>query len=435
MAKGKKGRAREARGGDQDRDSEQDIARIVRIIGGFMALGVAIIFPYMLFGSGGTVSHVDLEGASPDYLKTIFFGGEPWLFVCTTKHNAPPALDKFVTASSSLSRIGVTVATIRCGGELPSGKRVMDRFKLAPPIKRAAFLCANGKKCSQLPKAAMESSDSIVRWVNPRASLQLYEPATPEQFGRACTSRKLCVVAVKDGAFTDGETGVLRKAATAKRTVPFVMVDATARTFSLRKKLPRNDPGPHVVLLRGGGRNVSASLVKDPFGLSTLKLALEAAGLNETEFKPLKKRPTLSSRKPKPARRGRPQSQTKRSPSPPPTKPRRAGRDKPRRASTKGAAPPPGAVKGEGLVSDEERERRRHMDDEMAAMFEPIDDTELGDESTDGADDADFADEDSYYEVVDEEEVLDDGDDEDTGGAEDGEIVQDTAVDEDEDDI
>lgn len=79
--------------------------------------------------------------------------------MCTTKEKAPPALDKFITASDSLYSKGVTVATIRCGGELPSGKKVMDRFKLTPPIKKAAFLCANGKKCQQLPAASMKTSD------------------------------------------------------------------------------------------------------------------------------------------------------------------------------------------------------------------------------------------------------------------------------------
>ena len=41
--------------------------------------------------------------------------------------------------------------------------------------------------------------------------------------------------------------------------------------------------------------------------------------------------------------------------------------------------------KAEGLVSDEERERRRQMDEEMEAMFEPIAD---GEEEEGGGDDA-----------------------------------------------
>eukprot|EP00035_Acanthoeca_spectabilis_P025503 m.458695 g.458695 ORF g.458695 m.458695 type:complete len:444 (+) comp21565_c0_seq1:212-1543(+) len=393
-------RARDARGGLPDRDSEDNAMFIVKVIGAFMALGVALVFPYMLLGSGGSVRHIDLD-SSPEFLKSVFFGGDPWLLVCTTKEKAPPALDKFITASDSLYSKGVTVATIRCGGELPSGKKVMDRFKLSPPIKKAAFLCANGKKCQQLPAVSMKTSDAIVKWVAPKVQMMLYEPNNAQQFGTACTNHKLCVVSVKDGPHAKAELEVLKKAAGKRRTVPFAVVDASAKSFSLRKKLPTTG-GPHVVLLRGGGKkaNVSAALIKEEFGVNTITESIDAAVTNVTDFSVLKKRPVLSTRRPKNKYKSKKQAQQQNA------KQRSSGQGAQKRSNRKkktsqGGGKPATAKttetdKGEGLVSDEERERRRQMDDEIAGMFEPIEEGEV----VEGYE-PEEVDED-YYEVVEE---------------------------------
>lgn len=53
-----------------------------------MALGVALVFPYMLLGSGGSVRHIDLD-SSPEFLKSVFFGGDPWQAPPPTPFCAP----------------------------------------------------------------------------------------------------------------------------------------------------------------------------------------------------------------------------------------------------------------------------------------------------------------------------------------------------------
>eukprot|EP00038_Savillea_parva_P016814 m.18259 g.18259 ORF g.18259 m.18259 type:complete len:472 (-) comp3578_c0_seq2:153-1568(-) len=436
--------ARDARGGLPDRESEANAILIVKIIGAFMALGVAIVFPYMLLGSGGSVMHVDLDDVYPDQLKHMFFGGDPWLFVCTTKNGSPLALDKFTQASYDLQPLGVTVATIRCGGTLPSGKKLMDRFNLTPPIKKAAFLCANGKKCVQLPKGAMSSSDAITKWVKPRVDLQIFEPTNAAQFGKVCTLRKLCVVSAKDGPHSQSELDTLRKAASQRRAVPIAIVDASKRTLSLRKKLPSDTVGPHVVLVRNEGGNALAALMKDGFSSGAIKGAIDAAVANVTEFTPLKKRPTLSTSKPRRRKATRSSSSSSKEGSSPSSsrsttkEQRRAARQQRQRKNRNGNSQKIRVVdkaskktadktststsadetKGEGLVSDEERERRRQMDDEMASMFEPIDVDAAAGDAMDHEDD-----EDAYYEEV-VEEVVEEDQEEDQGSEEEGEEEQ-----------
>lgn len=219
-----------------------------------------------------------------------------------------------------------------------------------------------------------------MKWVEPKVQMMLYEPNNAQQFGTACTNHKLCVVSVKDGPHAKAELEVLKKAAGKRRTVPFAVVDASAKSFSLRKKLPTTG-GPHVVLLRGGGKkaNVSAALIKEEFGVNTITESIDAAVTNVTDFSVLKKRPVLSTRRPKNKYKSKKQAQQQN------VKQRSSGQGAQKRSNRKkktsqGGGKPATAKttetdKGEGLVSDEERERRRQMDDEVrsvAVTFPPL---------------------------------------------------------------
>jgi hypothetical protein len=59
----------------------------------------------------------------------VFFGGDPWMVMCSHENMTVPAA--FVTAARKASLSGdIRWAVINCGGKLPSNRTLFQRFKI-----------------------------------------------------------------------------------------------------------------------------------------------------------------------------------------------------------------------------------------------------------------------------------------------------------------
>lgn len=265
------------------------IRQVVVTAAAILFVGGLASLLYVLFFAREPVQ--DLNLADPDKLKDVFFAGDPWVVHCYN-NNEEPVPVVFHKASAALNKKGITVGMLNCSKPLPSGKTVMERFKLDSKVKTVAFLAANGKSPRQIPLPYLDNTDVLLAWVVEQSKSIFYEFRDTAHLKKKCYSRKLCVVAVNEGPLDTLKYAELRVVMQNNRNVTFGSIDTTNRAFSLQSKLPAGD-GPQVVAFTKGDSGVGVKAFRGPFTSDDVNVFVNKMETGEVDVKWLKTPPTL----------------------------------------------------------------------------------------------------------------------------------------------
>lgn len=121
---------------------------------------------------GNGIVHLDVQDTAK--LKTVLFGGEPWLIYCinadTENYPLPKVLEE--SARSLWRSSGLSVGVLKCWDETSSGRSVAQRFKLnlKPPL---AFVVANGNKPKTLRLTGISKADDLEKRIRPALALEI----------------------------------------------------------------------------------------------------------------------------------------------------------------------------------------------------------------------------------------------------------------------
>jgi hypothetical protein len=137
-----------------------------------------------------------LSSDASNELKQVFFSGDSWIIICSEYTQA--GLDsKLIAAASFLSvsfpDADLHLGTINCSTYLPSGRSILQRFKLDPHAP-VVFAVAHGNKPVQAPRRNLEDALQISWWMRQKTKPRLWPVRNSSTLATRCLSRKTCVV-------------------------------------------------------------------------------------------------------------------------------------------------------------------------------------------------------------------------------------------------
>ena len=121
---------------------------------------------------GNGIVQLDVQDTAK--LKSVLFGGEPWLIYCvnqdTENYRLPPVLEE--NARSLWRNLGLSVGVLKCWETTSSGRSVAQRFKLnlKPPL---AFVVANGNKPRTLGLTGISKGEELEKRIRPALALDI----------------------------------------------------------------------------------------------------------------------------------------------------------------------------------------------------------------------------------------------------------------------
>ena len=391
-------------------------------------------------------------------LKNIFFGGHPWLITCAPYKGQP--INPIFTgiSSSSYYTSGLyKLAMMDCDLPMPSGKTVIDRFRLNKQKKYnrngLTFTVANGGKPQIVPGYMMqnkkdknhaEQTKQLNTYVTKLVAVKYGKVKNAAQLTKQCLSKAKSALVLVEGDPSTTTKSMIERLAQKYRTLWFCVADRSKFAFSLEKKypdilgLPMQEGEGRLVLFRKKkkapsensqdqpkkGRKNNDIIMARPFlGLVTGPPDVDSfieKTMEKTEglllMEALRKKPTLRYR-------GKGTSQKKRD------KKRKAKKAKKKKNTVKKkkdkkktAAPPakkkeptkPETPEERAQRVEREQKRRLQMDEEAKAHYAQAADVEEEEEEDDDDEDDDA--EEVYAEDEEEDEDTIDLDSDDEGG-------------------
>jgi hypothetical protein len=188
---------------------EKQVDVLLKIAGGVMAVSICAGFAATVM-TGAPTPFKQLSASSAE-LPDVFFGGQPWLVLCS---DSKGILDK--TSGDLKEKLALTAKDLRegqykintgvldCSAKLPSGRTTYERLKVSSKTHPVAFLAMGGEPVVKLPakqlrtKSTEALSTNIVARVRDRFNLVPVKDSKSLQ--KRCGDRKLCV-----GLFGFGE--------------------------------------------------------------------------------------------------------------------------------------------------------------------------------------------------------------------------------------
>jgi len=234
------------RGGDRDQEKVSAkkqmgaISAIVFMSGAGLCGFVSTI--YSAFKGNG-ITFLDVRNT--ENLKTVLFGGQPWLIYCVnnqTQHQKLPSILE-ENAQSLWSNIGVQVGVLGCWDETDSGRSVAKRFKmkLSPPLQ---FVVANGNTPRKLDLVGLNKAEDIEKKIKPALKVEIGRIDTLKKWPSLCTSRRTCiVVGHKQVAQKDTALNLIRPIIENHRGTKFVTVDTSFWQLKLDEEVLKTRPG------------------------------------------------------------------------------------------------------------------------------------------------------------------------------------------------
>lgn len=293
---------------------------------------VSFVFTISDFIVGNGVVQLDVQDTTK--LKSVLFGGDPWLIYCVNADNEnyrlPEVLEE--NARSLWRNLGLSVGILRCWEQTSSGRSVAQRFKLnlKPPL---SFVVANGNKPRTLGLTGISKVEELEKRLRPALALEIVRVDALKKWTASCTSRRSCVViGHKNQAQRDTAMNVLKPLHQSFRSLQMVSLDTAFWQLKLEDGLmaTRNKEkgGADVLCLtrEDGGKNSSfGGFFLGYLDSGSVKVFLQACA-DHSGLVPLKASPKIKARpsKPKKVTPQRPPKPAKASPSPPPAAPKKA---------------------------------------------------------------------------------------------------------------
>mmetsp|Transcript_43103 Transcript_43103/g.93897 ORF Transcript_43103/g.93897 Transcript_43103/m.93897 type:complete len:438 (+) Transcript_43103:27-1340(+) len=362
------------------------IGALVFLCGTGLFQFLSAVYSFIL-GSG--IVPLDVQDSAG--LKSILFGGDPWLIYCVNEQTSHQPLPKVLedSASKLWSSIGIKVGTLNCWEKTSSGRSVAQRFKLrsSPPL---AFVVANGNKPKTLTLQGSSKYEELERRISPALKLQTYRIDTLKKWSTLCTSRRTCVVVGhRQNAQRDTALSLLRPLQESYRSAKIVTLDTSFWQLKLNEAMSALRPGKE-----GGGRGADVlCLVRDDVAgnvtySGTFLQQLTASAATEflsaceqrASLVPIKGAPRIVARPSKP-KKVTPEAM---SPTPSPT---------PSRPSPSRPAPSPRRTNVDHVGS------RSQLESEEEELFEAVDEEELAEGAENEREDEDEFEEDEEVEL------------------------------------
>jgi hypothetical protein len=216
----------------------------IAIVGAVCLVGL-LNFISTVFGflSGAGVQAIDVKDSAK--LKTILFGGEPWLIYCvnnkTVNERLPTVLED--SYSSLWSSLGVQVGVLRCWDSMESGRSVAQRFKLklSPPV---TFAVANGDKPKLVDLIGVSKTEHLEKKLKPLLRIQAERIDKLKEWTSKCTGRRTCIViGHKQSAQKTTAMNLLTPLVEKNRNIKFVTLDTSFWQLKLDESILKTRPG------------------------------------------------------------------------------------------------------------------------------------------------------------------------------------------------
>ena len=171
-------------------------------------------------------------------LKTIFFGGSPYVVYCQAgKSKLVPKL--IIEGANSLPR-GVSTAMLNCEEPMPSsGKSVYERFDLNPK-GMPAFVVANADKPVQFTPESFYNPEYFAEFVKHQSVPKFKEITSEYHFRNACTQKDKCIVIGHRGKLSATAKEAIESANTYWRTQRVNTIDTSKFAIKLDEVLATN---------------------------------------------------------------------------------------------------------------------------------------------------------------------------------------------------
>lgn len=241
--------------------SSGGIASLVRIVMGkslFRQAATAVVIVAIVFGvilyRSTSQAIKNLVNVEPDSLKDAFFGDKPHLFVCdrglgNNNIGTTPAI--FSDLNIIKGNI-ISFATVNCSQVLPSGKTIMERFKLKKEWKPTIFGTAPWSKPIQAQPSALANVQSLKKFVEDSLSPKATVVESDKHLWQHCAFSKnlvyddrditeTCVLLVKGSKFSSTAAQLEQRLVQSYPQVKFAMVEAA----KLRMTFEDIDGMPH----------------------------------------------------------------------------------------------------------------------------------------------------------------------------------------------
>lgn len=226
------------------------VDRLVTIAG--VVLGSALCI-YILHSSVTGASIETLNVHDTTRLKSVLFGGEPWLVHCVNNRTGSQTLPEVLTTSArDLEALGLRLGTLGCWEHTSSGRSVAERFQLKkrPPL---TFVIANGNKPKVVELESISTGEALVKKVKPALKIETQSISSPKTWSSHCASRRTCiVVGYKHTAERETATTLFRPLLASHRAVKVVTLDTSAWQLKLDDRVLATRSGRD----GGGGADV-----------------------------------------------------------------------------------------------------------------------------------------------------------------------------------
>jgi hypothetical protein len=319
--------------------ADREWSTVYWVLGGFGII-VTLLSGFSAIAGGGAADIVQLSVGDTDMLKRVFYGGDPWLVVCSEE--SASSISKFVALNEAANQIaedGMKTAVLDCKDTFPKkGDTALKRFKLNQkksgkfPI---TFFVSNGNKPKQLGKYVLTKTKKIVDFCNKYGSLAQLKKEKSFRFKGLTASdpqnllfercfkkkNKGCTVIARHGPLSVREVTTAQESIQlADRKNNFILVDKRKYQFDQFelfapnndtqlfhfKQLPKQkrSEGGKLVKYKGTEYRVGGRMHKHPLSELDAK-AFCAGNADETQFKQLSALPELSMRGGKKAKKGK----------------------------------------------------------------------------------------------------------------------------------
>jgi hypothetical protein len=186
-------------------------------------------------------------------LKSVLFGGDPWLIYCVNNETVNQRLPRVLEDSTSTlwSSLGVRVGVLKCWDRMESGRSVVQRFKLkmSPPL---TFAVANGDSPRLVDMIGVSKTEHLEKKLKPLLKVQTERIDSLKKWPSKCTGRRTCiVVGYKQTAQKDTAMNLLKPFVEKHRTIKFVTLDTSFWQLKLDEGILSTRPGREEEKQRG----------------------------------------------------------------------------------------------------------------------------------------------------------------------------------------
>jgi len=203
-----------------------------------------------------SVSSLQIEKLSGDAneLKQVFFSGDSWIIVCSDANQV--GLDsKLISAASFLASsfpdANLHLGTINCSYYLPSGRSILQRFKLdpQPPV---VFAVAHGNKPVQASRRNLEDTLQLSTWMRQKTKPHLWPVRNNTALATRCLSRKTCVVFLHKSPLPDEQSSIMLKIQESPqfRRLHFASVNCSVFSLDLSEPIEGSYSSPAVFFFK-----------------------------------------------------------------------------------------------------------------------------------------------------------------------------------------